>query len=884
MTPPRATLAPRLPRLSVALLLALVPHAERNEVRAELAADYAARVAERGSLSGRLWLWRQVLGSLPALLRRSWWRGWTGFEPDANRMRPGGPMIEGWIIDARYAARRLRSRPTYSILAVLTLALGAGGTAAIYSLVRGLLLEPLPYAREQEVAVFWMPGDWTEQEFLFLRGTFPGFKSVAAYRPEDVTLETGSGPSRFEPGIASSAELFNVLGVAPALGRGFQAGDDVPGAEPVAVLSYGLWKDLGSDRSIIGRRLQLDGEPRTVVGVMPRGFWFPEPTVRVWTPTPLDARRRSGNYAFVGRVAPGMRVDAMAGPVAQLVKRIDERFDYPAAWDKTKNAALTPVREYILGSVRPSLLAVLAAMGVILLIACANVAALMLGQVEGRATELAVRTALGAGRRRLVQQLVLEALLVGLLAGAVGAALAAGGFRVLIGALPLGALAETAVLDWTIFWSAITIAILAALVIGVIPAIAVWRSDLRGAISKSRTAGIAGRGGRMESGLVVTQVALAVLLAAGAGLLIRSVAKLRAIDPGVDPRAVAVVDIVMPAGGTGEGRRRMLRDLLPPLRALPGVRSAAIVQRLALHVRGDNWGVSVQGRPDLDGGTGAVRVVTPEYFKTLGIAVKQGRGFDAAIDRSGGEVATVINEALAAKYFADGNPIGRRLLTFDTTGERIVGVVKTVAEQKLTESPQPALYVLYDQVSYTPETHSIVLKVDGGEERAAAVLDAARRTIQQAAPTIAVQEMTTMESVFATAVGPARQVMTLLTLLTGLALVLGAVGIYGVISHFVTRRRRDYGVRIALGQSTAGVVRQVIGRGGRLVAAGSLIGVASALVLARLLGSLLYGVGAADPLAMAAAVAALAIVGLAAAYVPARRASRTEPAMVLREQ
>ena len=848
---------------------------------AELTAEYRARAEERGAVAARLWLWRQVLGSFPALVRRSWWRGTTGFEPEANRMRPGGPLIEGWIIDARYAARRLRSRPTYSLLAVLTLALGAGGTAAVYSLVRGLLLEPLPYARPQELAVFWMPYDWNEREFLHLRGTFPGFRQVAAYRREDVTLEAGQGPSRFVPGFASSAELFGVLGVAPVIGRGFQAGDDAPGAEPVAVLSYGLWQELGGEGSIVGRRLLLDGRPRTVVGVMPRGFWFPDPTVRIWTPTPLSAENQSGNYALIGRVAPGMRVEAMATPLRQLVTRLDEAFDYPADWDKTKNATYTPVTDYILDPVRPSVLAVLAAMGVILLIACANVAALMLGQVDGRATELAVRSALGAGRRRLIQQLVFEALLVGLAAGTAGAALAAGGFRVLVGALPLGALAETATLDWTVFWSAITIAILAALAVALVPAIAVWRSDLRGVISKSRTSGVGGRGGRMESGLVVTQVALAVLLAAGAGLLIRSVAKLRAIDPGIDTRAMAVVDVVMPAGSTGADRRRMLREMQPALTTIPGVRSVAAVQRLALHARGDNWGVTVEGRPDLSGGTSAFRLVTPNYFETMGIAVRAGRGFDAGIDRQGGELATVINEALAAKYFQGTNPVGRRLLTFNA-GERIVGVVENVAEQSLTGEPEPVRYVLYDQIPYTPETHSIVLRVDG-EAQIPGVLEAARRTINQTVPAVAVQGMTTMGSVLAKAVGPARQVMTLLTLLTALALVLGAVGIYGVVSHLVTRRKRDYGVRLALGQSTGGVIRQVVGRGGALVALGSVIGIAAALVLARMLGSLLYGVGAADPIAMGAAVAALAAVGLVAAYLPARRAALTDPATVLRE-
>jgi ABC-type antimicrobial peptide transport system permease subunit len=309
----------------------------------------------------------------------------------------------------------------------------------------------------------------------------------------------------------------------------------------------------------------------------------------------------------------------------------------------------------------------------------------------------------------------------------------------------------------------------------------------------------------------------------------------------------------------------------------------AAVQRLALHARGDNWGVEVEGRPDLNGGTSAFRIVTPDYFKTMGITVRRGRDFDAGIDRQGSEVATIINEALAAKYFGSTNPIGRRLLTFDSTGERIVGVVANVAEQKLTEGAQPARYVLYDQIPYTPVTHSIVLKTDS-ERGAAGVLDGVRRTLSRTAPTIAVQEATTMESVFTKAVGPARQVMTLLTLLTALALVLGAIGIYGVISHFVTRRRRDYGVRIALGQSAAGVVRQVVGRGGLLVALGSAIGIVGALVLARLLGSFLYGVGAADPLAMGTAVLALAAVGLAAAYIPARRASRTDPIMVLRSE
>ncbi|HEX5581788.1 MAG TPA: ABC transporter permease, partial [Gemmatimonadaceae bacterium] len=401
----RSTSRP-LPRLATALVGTLLPRAEREEVLADLGEEYGARVESDGALAARRWLWRQVFGSLPALLRRSWWRGWTGFEPRANRMRPGGPMLESWIMDARYAARRLVSRPTYALLAVLTLALGAGGTAAIFSVARTVLLEPLPIRDEGEVDVFWMDGSWNEAEFLAFRPHFPGFRQVAAYRPNDLTLETGNGPLRLVTGIASSAELFDVLGAAPVLGRGFRPGDDVQGAEPVVVVSYGLWQELGGGSDVVGRRLRLGGTERTVVGVMPRGFWFPDPTVRIWTAAPMNPENQAGQYTLVGRREPGATAASMTAALGRLTTALGERFDYPPDWDKTRGASLTPVRDFLVGSVRPALLATLGAMAVILLIAAANVAALMLGQVDSRSTELSVRAALGAGRRRLTQQLV----------------------------------------------------------------------------------------------------------------------------------------------------------------------------------------------------------------------------------------------------------------------------------------------------------------------------------------------------------------------------------------------------------------------------------------------------------------------------------------------
>lgn len=874
---------PPPPRFAASLLRALLPAAEREEVLGDLREEYALRRGAGGRFAAALWFWGQVLGSVPALLGRSGWRGWTGFEPEANRFHPGGPGMESWIMDLRYAVRRLRSRPTYTLLAVLTLALGVGGTAAIFSIVRGLLIEPLPYAHEEEIAVFWMPFSWTEEEMLFLRPDFPGFRRVAAYRSEDVTLESNEGPARLVPGISASSELFGVLGVSPALGRGFEPRDDRMGADPVAVLSHGLWQDMGGDPSILGRRVRLDGIARTVVGVMPRGFWFPDPTVRVWLPEQLDPENRSGNYTLVGRLAPGQRIEAMAPALSTLTKALSGRFKYPAQWDKTKDAKLTPIREYLIGSLRPALLATLAAMAVILLIACANVGALMLTQVNRRAGELAVRSALGADRRRITQQLLIEALVLGLVAGAVGALLAAGGFRVLTGALPLGAWAERAVLDWTLFGAAIGLAILAALAIALIPAFSLWHGDLRDALTRIRTA--ASSGGRVESGLVVAEVALAVLLAAGAALLVRSVVNLYAIDPGLETRGVAVVDLVSGAALKDPERHQMLRTLLTEVEHLPGVRSAALTSKLPLRGRGDNWGITVEGRPDLAESTTAFRLVSRDYFQTLGVRVIEGRGFTDA-DRPGGELVTVINEAVAKKYFPDVNPIGRRIQTgFGDRWERIVGVVENVAEARLTDEAEPARYMLADQVGadYSPEQQTLVLRMERPAD-AAAILEASRKTAQRVAPGVAVQEATTMEQVFTEAVGPARQIMTLLTLLTALALVLGAIGVYGVIAHHVSRRRREYGIRMALGLPPARVLRQVVGHGTALVGVGIVVGVAASLVLARSLASLLYGVRAADPMALTVATLALLAVGMLAAFVPAWRASKVDPARVLREQ
>lgn len=511
--------------------------------------------------------------------------------------------FDALIAEVRYTARRLWTRPGYALLAVLTLALGVGGTASVYGVARDVLFEPLPYMHEREVGVFWKKTDWNHEEYLYIRGRVPGFREVALYRRRDAILRSGDEPARLVPAVSASAELFDVLGVRPMLGRLFQAGDDVRNAAPIAVLSFGLWLELGGDGPVIGTRVTVDGVTRTVVGVTPRGFWFPDPSVRIWTPEPLNPESQSWNSTLVGRVAPNQDVRAMQASVAQLTAMLDERFDYAAQWDKTKNPYITPVRDDAIGPMQPALLATLGAMALVLLIGCANVAALVLGQLDARSTELAVRSALGANRTRLAQQLIGEVLLVATAAGALGAALAWAGFALFTRALPLGAWAESAAPDWRVFASALAIAVAAALLVVVVPTVSLYRGDPGEVLSRARTRGIDRRGVRLENGLVVAEVALAVMVAAGAALLARSVANLYAVDPGVRTEGVAVVDIVV-GGRMGRAQReRTLADVRTALLDLPGVQSVGAVQKLPLRGGGYNLPIHIDGRPDITGMT-----------------------------------------------------------------------------------------------------------------------------------------------------------------------------------------------------------------------------------------------------------------------------------------
>ncbi len=784
--------------------------------------------------------------------------------------------------DSWYAIRILRRRPVYALLSVLTLALGIGGTSAVFGVAHGVLLSPLPYAHERELGVFWMKTDWTHEEYLHVRGRTPGFRQVALYRQRDAMLRPGGGPARLVPSVSASSELLDVLGVTPLFGRGFHEGDDVPGAERVALLSFGLWQELGGNPSIIGRHVMLDGRPRTVIGVMPRGFWFPDPSVRIWTPEPLRADSSSWNSTLIGRVTPNQDVRAMAAPLSQLAAMLDERFDYTARRDKTRDRRITPVRDDVLGPMQPALLATLAATALILLIGCANVAALVLGQVDTRSAEFAVRSALGANRPRLAQQLIVEVLIVTVVAGTLGAVLARVGYSVVTDALPLGAWASAAP-DWRVFASAMALATIAASLVSLVPIVSLYRGDLRSVLSAARMGGIEGRGGGLESGLVVTQVALAVMIASGAAVLTRSVANMYAVQPGVRLDGVAVVDVMFDGTFDRASRAKTLDEIEWALRELPGVTSVGAGQKLPLRGGGYRAGLRIDERPEIEDAATEYRIVTPGYLESLGFVLRRGRAIRSD-DRTGSDRIVVINETFAQRYFPGVDPIGRSIGVDGGQGHaRIVGVVTDAAENRLTDAAEPVRYVALAQMPWIDDAQSIVLRTAPGAAETS-LLEPVRRTVARVAPAAAVQQTTTMRRVLDTAVGPARQIVLLLSLLTGLALILGAVGVYGVMTHFASRRRRDWAIRIAIGLPGSRVITQVLGHGALLVSAGIAAGIVGAAMLTRLLSSFLFDVSALDPIAFATAGAALFGVGVAAAFVPALRAGMADPLKALREQ
>jgi putative ABC transport system permease protein len=794
--------------------------------------------------------------------------------------------------DIRFAARQLRRRPAFTTLAVLTLALGIGGTVALFSVVDGLMLRPMPVRDEAGLRVFWMDYDWRGVEFDFARDRVKAFTSLAAYSMDAVTLRTATGSSLVLSCIGS-AELFDVLGVKPLLGRTFRRGEDRPGADPVILLSYGLWQQrFAGDPTVIGRTVGVDGRSTTVVGVMPRGFYFPTPEARAWVPLDLDpgtqTYQSNGWLVLLGRIRPGVTGAQVQDDITALAHAMGERWSYPAAWDKTRSPHVTPLREYVLGSVRPALLLLLGAVALVLLMACANVAALILTRTTDRTGEMSMRTALGASRTRLARQILTESVMLGAGAGALGMGLAAALFHVLVASLPLqNGFADTLSLDWTALTGALGLAVVTGSLISLAPMRSLLAGDLSGsALGERRQSGARGGPGRLRTSLVVGEVLLAVVLTTGAALLVRSVERLRDVDPGLDPKGVLTVDLLLPEASTDSVERdQLLQSVLQRARAIPGVSAAGLINRVP--ARGGGWQatVAVADRPDLadrQRPNAYYRPVTPGTFAALGAHIVRGRGILPS-DRPDSRRVAVVNEAFARRFWGTRNPVGRTITDngFTEGPIEVVGVVHDIAVDKLVGERPPAVYYPWAQTMHGSSYGILVAKT---ETDPAALAATVRKLVTQVDPRMTVGRVETMDDVLDAAMAEPLRLRFFLGLFSVLGLVMGTVGVYGVVSFGVRRRRAELGVRLALGARPARLVGETVAAGMVPVLLGVVGGVGLSWMASSFLARFLFGVAPTDLVSFGAAAGVLIVAGVLAALVPALRAGGTDPAVVLRSE
>lgn len=811
---------------------------------------------------------------------------------EAAREAWGVGLLTDLSADLRYALRQLRRNPGFSTLAVVTLALGIGGTVALGSVAWGVLLRPLPVEDEGALVVFWSEYNWRGVEFDHVRNGLRAFDGLAAWSNDGFSLRIDRESSLMTATVAS-AELFDVLGARPFLGRTFRAGDDRPGAEPVMVLSHGLWtRDFGADPAVVGRRVLLDGEPTTVVGVMPEGFFFPDPRMEAWVPLNLDpddaGYQGNGWLVLTGRLADGVTDEGVEEELARITAALGERFTYPDSWDKTRNAYVTPLRTYLLGDARPAVLLLLGAVGILLLMACANVAALVLTRAGDRTGEMGVRAALGAGRARLARQLLTESIVLSSLGAALGTGLAAALFDVLVSRLPLGGgLNATLSLDT----GALAAATALAVAVGALVALA----PIRGLLGERRLAGTGvgprgsrgpGRAGaRVQGILVFVEVLLAVVLVAGAALLVRSVDQLRAVDPGLDPEGVLAVDVYIgPSETSPQERRAFFEQVLERARALPGVDHAGLINRVPIRDAGYQGTIPIADRPDLQGPAEpnvAFRTVTAELFDALDVELVEGRGIEAG-DREGAAPVAVVNETLARRMWPGESALGRRIGCNIAEGWfEVVGVVRNVAVHDLVSEAPMAAYYSRAQTDGSAPGAFLVLEA---EVPPATLAPAVRRMVGETDARAAVGRVQTMEEVVEAGMAENLRLRFFLLLFASLGLILGSVGVYGVVAHTVEGRRAELGIRLAIGARPARLLGRMVGVGMVPVLAGVVAGLGVALAASRTLSGVLFRVAPTDPVSLLGAGAVLLAVGAAASLVPAWRASRTDPVESLRAE
>ena len=810
--------------------------------------------------------------------------------------------------DLRYGLRMVWKNPGFTLVAVAALALGIGANTAIFSVVNSVLLRALPYEDSERLVSLYTTsqpdavptGPFSYLDYLDFRAQTEKLEHLAAFQQVGTVMSTGSDEPERVRGTEATASLFATLGARAALGRVYTEEEDREGAQGVVVISDGLWKRrFGSDPGVINRdvKMGLAGRTVTVIGVMPPGFKFPSDAEQVDYYVPFVAanmrsdrdsmnNRSSRFIPLVGKLKKGVTVEEASAEATTIAGRLAEQ--YPE-FNTNQRVRLVGMHEDLVGGYRRALLILLGAVGFVLLIACANVANLQLARAASRGKEIAIRTALGATRGRIVRQLLTESVLLSLVGGALGLLLAWWGVDLLVKVSPANVprLAETAV-DSNVFFFTFAVSALTGFVFGLAPALQASKLDLTETLKEGGRTGAEGaRRNRLRSLLVVTEVALSLVLLVGAGLLVKSFWRLTSSDPGYSPERVLALRVALASTRypDEESRAGFFARAIERVTAVPGVEAAGVSSLLPLGGRDIFNTFNIAGRPAFGPGQqqGARSyMVSPDYFRAMSIPLRRGRAFSAS-DTRGAQPVIIVNEAFARKYFPEGNALGESLILDDANNQplpprEIVGVVGSVRYEGLNDKEQPEYYVPFAQ---SPDTSGeIVVRSSAGD--AASLASTVRAALKEVDANLLIWETRTMDELVSRSVAPQRFNVMLLGLFAALALVLASVGIYGVMSYTVAQRTHEIGIRMALGAQAADVLRLVVRQGMLLALAGVGIGLAAAFALTRVMSSLLFGVSATDATTFVTVPALIVTVAFLACFIPALRATRVDPMMALR--
>ena len=805
--------------------------------------------------------------------------------------------------DLQIGLRMMARKPAFTLLAVLTLALGIGANTAIFSVIHGTLLRPLPYPDSERLVQVWnkyplmnLPrASVSIPDYLDRREDVDAFEESALYTFRNFNLAS-DGPPELVTGLRATASLFSLLQVRPAVGSAYTEEQDQPGRENVVVIGHDLWqRRFGGDQSIVGGDVRLNGEPHKVLGVMPEGFSFGNPGVQIWkpfafTPEQMSDDARGNEFSrMLSRLAPGATIEQAQGQIDAILRANMERFpEVKEFWQSSGFGGMViDFREQLFGELRPYLLLLQAVVGFVLLIACANVANLLLTRLAARQRELAVRAALGAGRWRMARQLLVESLLLATLAGAAGVWLGYAGIRLLrwLGIADTGG--ASVGLDGRVLLFTLALSLATGVVFSLFPIFTLWRTDPNSFLKEGGRGGSTGRRAALPRNLlVVAEVAMALVLMVGAGLLVRTMNALQNEDPGFARENILTAQLNLPQSKYSEDAEviAFFDRTMERVRALPGVASAGLVSDAPFSGSSSSGSYLVEGYEPAAGESAPHsirRVVDEAFFRTLDIALLQGRLFNR-FDTADSEPVVVIDRLLVDKYFRGQDPLGRRLGRGGPDGPRwtVVGVVESV---KIRDLEQPitkeTIYFPYRQQPFRRMTLVLETELELG-----ALAKPLRDAVLAVDPELPLYNLVTMEKQLANSLQTRRVSMVLLVAFAALAVVLAAVGIYGVLSFSIAQRSREIGTRMALGARPRQILEMVLGQGLTLTAIGTGIGIVAALALGRLLASMLFGVPAWDPATFLTVCALLIAVSLVACYLPARRATRVDPIEALRDE